>query len=48
MSNALSADEILRVQAMEMAVKLCLKDFDQDAVLLAQAIYKYFKGEANE
>jgi len=48
MSDELNADQMLRIQAMEMAVKLCLKDFDQDAVLLAQAIYKFFKGEVNE
>jgi hypothetical protein len=44
MSDELSADQMLRIQAMQMSVAACRKDQDEDLILLAQEIYKFLTG----
>ena len=44
MSDELNADQMLRIQAMQMSVAACRKDQDEDLILLAQEIYKFLIG----
>jgi hypothetical protein len=44
MSDELNADQMLRIQAMQMSVTACRKDQDEDLILLAQEIYKFLTG----
>ena len=43
----LSADQALRIQAMQLAMQLCVSVGD-DLVSTAGVIYEFLKGEANE
>jgi len=44
MSDEVSADHRLRIQAMQMAVAACHKDQDKNLILLAQDIYTFLTG----
>jgi hypothetical protein len=47
MSNEISADQTLRIQAMQLAMQLCVS-IGADLVSTAGVIYEFLKGEANE